>query len=420
MALLRSVQSVALQNSSQCTYNTHVKTYIIFCLGASKPALDPLILSVTDLRQINTVHVARKVDLRFAFFAMWLAGHPKIGTENNQVVEFHYKYKSVVAYANGARAQLSRWFGVNVAHLEVECMEFMRTKRALQNILVDTISNRLPITPQHLLGFACRLDLHPTTSEVAHTTWTHTGTNKDDPLVLSPEGFFHSISRHTLANEQVKVMFLTACVFGWSLLLRISEFTSATSTFRVDKELSRKDIQWHYGRRNEHQFIHFVAVNIKHHKTVRKVGPLSKQAYSSFGGKLCIVGLLIHYLSIDPTNGAQHSRTPLFRWPDGTPLRANDLRLWIKKVLSAMGVPPELYSGHSLRKGGATALVAMGVCETLVKIMARWLDCNMPQLYANAASEAVETHSAAMAKLQHLTILQQRGVRWNHNDTVAQ
>ena len=70
MALLRSVQSVALQNSSQCTYNTHVKTYIIFCLGASKPALDPLILSVTDLRQLNTVHVARKVDLRFAFFAM--------------------------------------------------------------------------------------------------------------------------------------------------------------------------------------------------------------------------------------------------------------------------------------------------------------------------------------------------------------
>ena len=145
---------------------------------------------------------------------------------------------------------------------------------------------------------------------------------------------------------------------------------------------------------------------------MRKVGPLSKQAYSSFGGKLCIVGLLIHYLSIDPTNGAQHSRTPLFRWPDGTPLRANDLRLWIKKVLSAMGVPPELYSGHSLRKGGATALVAMGANEATVKIMARWLDSKMPELYADATAESVQSFSAAMGRLTTLTALQRTKIRW--------
>jgi hypothetical protein len=155
-----------------------------------------------------------------------------------------------------------------------------------------------------------------------------------------------------------------------------------------------------------------VAANIKHHKTVRKVGPLRKQAFTSYGGDLCLVGLLLHYLRIDPTGEAVHSETPLFRWPSGAPLAAWQLRAWLKQIMTTMGASAELFSGHSLRKGGATALVAMGVCETLVKIMARWKDCNMPELYALSAEEAVMTHSAAMAKLKHLTILQTQGVSW--------
>ena len=179
--------------------------------------------------------MARKVDLRFVFFALWLAGHPASGKPRG----FHYKYKTVVAYANGARAQLSRWFGVNVAHLEVESNEFKNTKRALQTILDDTTSPRLPITPQHLLAFAARLDMRCTTSDFSPTEWTHID------ISGSPDPEDPAHCPITLADCQVKAMHLNACVFGWSLLLRISEFTSnSSSSLNCSKTSALRPSKW--------------------------------------------------------------------------------------------------------------------------------------------------------------------------------
>jgi hypothetical protein len=50
------------------------------------------------------------------------------------------------------------------------------------------------------------------------------------------------------------------------------------------------------------------------------VGPLLKRAHVSFGGDLCLVYLLVHYLHADQSPaGTDLSKIPLFRWPDGSP-----------------------------------------------------------------------------------------------------
>jgi hypothetical protein len=54
----------------------------------------------------------------------------------------------------------------------------------------------------------------------------------------------------------------------------------------------------------------------------------------------------------------------------------------------------------------------MGTTETAVKIMARWLDSKMPELYADATAEAVQSFSADMDRLAVLTALQRTKVNW--------
>jgi hypothetical protein len=81
-------------------------------------------------------------------------------------------------------------------------------------------------------------------------------------------------------------------------------------------------------------------------------------------------------------------------------------------MLGSLGFKADEFNCHSLRKGGATALVAMGANETTVKIMARWLGSKMPELYADATVESVQSFSAAMGRLTTLTALQRTKIRW--------
>ena len=372
MAVRGLVHKCALTVRTQQTYGTHVKTYLIWC---HHNKLDPLILTPVDLADSHSLTTVTKVDMRFADFACWLAGQTSPGNPD----KLHYMYSTVVEYANGARNQLTRWFGVNIAHLCDEAMNFTTTKRGLRSILEQVKSVRNPIAPQQLLQFADKMQMVPLSSADGLTKWVHR--TDGDILLPSPLAARH-VCLGTLNRTMVSQMLLCASVFGWSLLLRVSEFTSRSAVnFNVDQELSRADISFHgssvsmadlnLGTRGFVPLGH-VDVVIKHHKTVRRVGPLLKRAHVSFGGDLCLVSLLIHYLHADQSPaGTDLSKIPLFRWPDGSPLSAVQLRDWLKGMLGSLGFKADEFNCHSLRKGGATALVAMGANETTVKIMAR-------------------------------------------------
>jgi hypothetical protein len=137
--------------------------------------------------------------MRFADFACWLAGQTSPGSPD----KLHYMYTTVVEYANGARNQLTRWFGINIAHLCDEAMDFTRTKRGLRTILEQLKSVRNPIGPQQLLlQFADKMQMVPLSSADGLTKWVHR--TDGDILLPSPLAARHvclGTLNHTMSSS---------------------------------------------------------------------------------------------------------------------------------------------------------------------------------------------------------------------------
>jgi hypothetical protein len=69
-----------------------------------------------------------------------------------------------------------------------------------------------------------------------------------------------------------------------------------------------------------------------------------------------------------------------------TPLVHSRFNKLLKSFCKAAGLNPRLFSGHSMRKGGATCALLAGVSETLVKLQGDRLEvrcCNMHFLVDN-------------------------------------
>jgi hypothetical protein len=92
------------------------------------------------------------------------------------------------------------------------------------------------------------------------------------------------------------------------------------------------------------------------------------------------------------------------------PLSRKSLRAG-HQVVSIDGIMPTATVGGSGPAGGCAAIAILSSDGDLSKTIVRTL-CRDELLRL--------WELEGMAKLQHLTVLQQRGVRWNHNDTVSQ
>ena len=72
------------------------------------------------------------------------------------------------------------------------------------------------------------------------------------------------------------------------------------------------------------------------------------------------------------------STSPVFVREDGSLFIQSDLRSYIKTNVSRLGYDCDKYSGHSLRRGGASALAKVGAPAHLLKSMGRWTsECYM-------------------------------------------
>ena len=63
--------------------------------------------------------------------------------------------------------------------------------------------------------------------------------------------------------------------------------------------------------------------------------------------------------------------TPLCLCTDGSPLSRERLVTQPREALSACGVSPDLYSGHSFRKGAATAVACRGLEDSTIQTLGR-------------------------------------------------
>ena len=126
------------------------------------------------------------------------------------------------------------------------------------------------------------------------------------------------------------------------------------------------------------------------------------------GGKTCplvlgaggeyidAVAEMHNLLRVDPAAAG----SPLFRDPaTNKPISYSVLNSLIKELMASVGEDPALYSTHSLRIGGASALFAQGASETVIRTMGRW-SSDIHRLYVRACfAQCLEwTRKAGSAK----------------------
>ena len=172
---------------------------------------------------------------------------------------------------------------------------------------------------------------------------------------------------------------------------RKSEYC-VSSPFAPSRDLSLGDLKFYP---NIDAPTH-VDIRIKAHKTDRCSAWQHKRLYvpdepeaRKLSAAWHLRELLLRHHQTDPALFTLPSSVPLLRLISGN-ITYKYLQRRIKAMFADMGEDPTFVSTHSLRIGGATALLAAGASETAVKQAGRWLSSDMPQLYAHASNESVQ------------------------------
>ena len=375
MALASVVSCVALKANTHKTYSTHWRTYIVFCLAHD---LDPLVLDLFDLLRSDSNRSISLVEIRFTRFALYL------GCQRHRTQKRHFTYSSVKDYVYGARRQLSIMLDVDLADTCARSFMLQKTLRGLKYTTEYVKRVRKPITPQHLLGFAAYLGMVPKLSGIM-TNWRHPHTpHRKDKLY--------------------NALMLCASLFAYSFLLRVSELTvSNARLFDHTKELSWADVSTGVDA-DGHAFI---CANIKAHKTDRQSAWRQKRVYAAEGGILDLFSLVSHYRALSLAHFGRPSdptKVPFFRHPNGLGLTASMLKSFLRDAIVSQGSVGTDYAPHSLRMGGATALVACNAPETVVKLAAGWLSSDMPSLYASLDAGSLRRFQVHVGKLTNLSL----------------
>ena len=87
---------------------------------------------------------------------------------------------------------------------------------------------------------------------------------------------------------------------------------------------------------------------------------------------------------------------PLFRRANGAPILASQVRILLEMAAHIEGLPSDRYGSHSLRIGGASALLHAGVPIDIIKRWGRWVSDSF-QRYLWEANEDARGLSQRMA-----------------------
>ena len=92
------------------------------------------------------------------------------------------------------------------------------------------------------------------------------------------------------------------------------------------------------------------------------------------GSKLCAVEALARIQERFPERfgDGEEAMLPLFRLSDGSPVLRSMVQDLIQQAAVAVGLPPARYATHSLRIGGACALLHAGMSVELIQRWGRW------------------------------------------------
>lgn len=146
-----------------------------------------------------------------------------------------------------------------------------------------------------------------------------------------------------------------------------------------------------------YQELSFIVVHLR----VSKSDPFRRGVdvpIGATGTDVCPVSAMHHYLDLRARCTAVEGGDPLFVNEAGHRLSYTDFVSAVKVMCRQLGINDSLYSGHSFRKGGASALAACGFPAHVIKAMGRWKsECYM--LYISLPSMALASTAAVIARL---------------------
>ena len=154
-------------------------------------------------------------------------------------------------------------------------------------------------------------------------------------------------------------MLWAAVTIGFFGFLRGGEFTvPRDSAFDANQHLSPQDIAV-----DSHSNPTLLRVHLKQ----SKINPFHQGVYifiGCSGTDLCAISAVLSYMA---TRG--YDQGPLFRFANGRPLTREGLVSHLHKVLAEIGMRTNLYAGYCFRIGAATTAAAMGVEDSIIKIL---------------------------------------------------
>jgi len=105
----------------------------------------------------------------------------------------------------------------------------------------------------------------------------------------------------------------------------------------------------------------------------------------------CPVSAVLAWLSI-----RGNSQAPLFLFESGSPLTRQSLVTYLKSALTAAGINPQGYSGHSFQIGAATTAADKGIEDSQIKLLGRWKS-NAYQRYIKPPGSHLTTLSSSLS-----------------------
>ena len=105
---------------------------------------------------------------------------------------------------------------------------------------------------------------------------------------------------------------------------------------------------------------------------------------------------LARLFAVDAVSAEELAATPLFRREDGSAFTTAFVRGLVKLCMHRVGRDPAMFGAHSLRIGGASALLAAGIPPAAIQVMGRW-DSDVYLVYCRWSQDAARRVGSAVA-----------------------
>jgi hypothetical protein len=373
----------AIRSDTKANYDGQFKLFIAYCRYVHIPPVHELLLDPQVIDWLGPRQTAARAEVVLIGFTGWMACllkapkgvRPAIESgEGGAIVQvgvgaqpdYHYKASTIVKYARNVKRLIEQECGIAFGGGLIPSM--VKFPRVLKGVVAhrnESVLERLVIAPQHLLEIADYMGIR---------LQARRGRG---PLVTFKHDYTHE-------EKVTKLVYFGACLDGFLLTLRSSEFVSRATQpdkFRWEAELSRADVV--YAAAPEERGM----MHTKRYKGDKKKLWPAKELLPAKNGLLCVLAVRRLYEQLHPVpDGVDPAKVPYWQLADGTALTRTRLQTFLQQQMKRMGHEPSVYKSHSLRKGGVTALLAAGVSLPQIQLMARWTSSNMAQLYAKLAT----------------------------------